>query len=428
MAHAAADGRAAAAALPRGRAGRRACSSVPGVAIEIVDEDLVSIQRAHWFDHAVELDDAAGLAAVLDSRPSRGRACACSARGCTRCATRCCSTARVTRPAITRLRASLRVRRSRPPSEALALPPLDEFADSPSPDPAGARREPAAPARAAHADDRRHRAAAAVPASSTAGSTRRPPALLLDGLPDGPECVPVIANLTTGDALIYRGTIGPGQRLWIAPGRRRHGDTRGSSAPTSPTACVSVRGLVPGTPWPSVQSAARRRSRCGQGRTSCGSCRSPTSTTSASTASCSRWPTWTCAKGAATTPTFDQSLFYQDPAASLHAVWMEAAAGGVRDRAAGRHAAPSRRRPEADALAARSQLGASLSSRSTACAPPACAPRCVLRELHETQRTGDALVSILPLVRREIGPTAPTRLPDAGGVFGVTDFDDSTFR
>ncbi|HSD80661.1 MAG TPA: hypothetical protein VLB47_08370, partial [Solirubrobacteraceae bacterium] len=42
---------------------------VPGVALEIADEDLVAVQRSHWFDRAVERDDAAKLAAVLDLEP-----------------------------------------------------------------------------------------------------------------------------------------------------------------------------------------------------------------------------------------------------------------------------------------------------------------------------------------------------------------------
>jgi hypothetical protein len=35
---------------------------------------------------------------------------------------------------------------------------------------------------------------------------------------------------------------------------------------------------------------------------------------------------------------------------------------------------------------------------------------------------------VLPLVVREPGPTGADRLPDAGGLWEVTDFDESTFR
>src|SRR5207244_3568075 len=40
---------------------------------------------------------------------------------------------------------------------------------------------------------------------------------LLTGLPTAPESVPVIANLTTGQALIVMDSVPPGARLWIRP-------------------------------------------------------------------------------------------------------------------------------------------------------------------------------------------------------------------
>ena len=40
---------------------------------------------------------------------------------------------------------------------------------------------------------------------------------LLSGISPTPEAVPMIVNLTTRRALVYRGTIGLGQRLWIRP-------------------------------------------------------------------------------------------------------------------------------------------------------------------------------------------------------------------
>ena len=42
---------------------------IPGVALEIVDEDLMSIQRSHWFDRAIDRRDGTALAGVLDLAP-----------------------------------------------------------------------------------------------------------------------------------------------------------------------------------------------------------------------------------------------------------------------------------------------------------------------------------------------------------------------
>ena len=41
----------------------------PALAMEILDEDLLEVRRAHWFESALELDEAARLAAVLDISP-----------------------------------------------------------------------------------------------------------------------------------------------------------------------------------------------------------------------------------------------------------------------------------------------------------------------------------------------------------------------
>jgi len=51
-----------------------------------------------------------------------------------------------------------------------------------------------------------------------------------------------------------------------------------------------------------------------------------------------------------------------------------------------------------------------------------------LRPHRALQRSRDRLTGVFPARFREVGPTGADRLPDAGGSFGVTDFDDSTFR
>src|SRR3954471_18404197 len=47
----------------------RGVMGAPAVQVEVVDELLLEIQRAHWFDTTLELDEAARLAAVLDIAP-----------------------------------------------------------------------------------------------------------------------------------------------------------------------------------------------------------------------------------------------------------------------------------------------------------------------------------------------------------------------
>jgi hypothetical protein len=48
--------------------------------------------------------------------------------------------------------------------------------------------------------------------------------------------------------------------------------------------------------------------------------------------------------------------------------------------------------------------------------------------LTETQPTSDFLTEMQPVIVREVGATGGERMPDKGGVFGVTGFGDSTYR
>ena len=48
--------------------------------------------------------------------------------------------------------------------------------------------------------------------------------------------------------------------------------------------------------------------------------------------------------------------------------------------------------------------------------------------LTETVGQLDRLTLVLPLLQREVAPVGRDRLPDVGGVYEVTSYDDSTFR
>ena len=396
---------------------------VPGVALDVVDEELVSIQRSHWFDQAVELEHAAALAAVLDLSPEPWQTLRVFRAWVHAFRDALLLEGSLTRPALTGfVRAYADVfQRS---EQALALPPLDDFAAEPSATrPAlienpGRRREQRAPTTGGIEPLHQFEVV-------NGGLDPAPAGFLLKGLPDAQECVPVIANVTTGEALIFHGTIATGQRLWIGPGE--DGNANARLERTDVTAqLVGVTGLVPGAPWPSVQSPAQPLTLApGPNRL---------------------WflpvahyddpgldrfllalADLDMHEGRFDETGFDHSLFYLDPAVSLHAVWTEAEpAAFAIELPAGtlRHDAGA----EADARAARTQLESSLRSSIDRLRATGVRAEVVLRDFREVQRTGDALVAIQPIVRREIGPTGADALPDAGGVFGVTGFDDSTYR
>ena len=76
--------------------------------------------------------------------------------------------------------------------------------------------------------------------------------MLLTGLSTGPESVPVIVNLTTGDGLVFFGNVPQGHRLWL----QAH-DDGGVTARLERTDVTSqlrsLTGLVPGTVWNASQ-------------------------------------------------------------------------------------------------------------------------------------------------------------------------------
>jgi hypothetical protein len=396
---------------------------VPGVALDVVDEDVVAIQRAHWFDQAVELEHAAALAAVLDLAPEPWQTLRLFRAWVHAFRDALLLEGSLTRPALTGfVRAYGEAFQTA--EQALALPPLDDFADAPS------ATRPALVENPARRREQRAPAAGGIEPLHqfelvNGGLDPAAAGFLLKGLPDGQECVPVIANVTTGEALIYHGTIGTGQRLWVAPGE--DGGARARLERTDVTSrLVGVTGLVPGTPWPSVQSPARALTlEPGPNRLWF------LPVAHFDDAGLDRFLLALAAlglrEGRFDETGFDASLFYLDPAITLHAVWTEAEpAAFAIELPAGtlRHAAGQ----EADARAARTQLESSLRSSIDRLRAAGVRAEVTLRAFREMQRGGDALLAIQPIVRREIGPTGADAMPDAGGVFGVTGFDDSTYR
>ena len=85
--------------------------------------------------------------------------------------------------------------------------------------------------------------------------------------------------------------------------------------------------------------------------------------------------------------------------------------------------------PELDeSLAERDRLAHSLDRAVQALRPAGVRASVVMEPFREIQSQGDHVDVIAPLRVAEVGPTGADRMPDAGGVFEVTDFNDSTFR
>jgi len=398
---------------------------VPGVALDIADEDMLAVQRSHWVDRATDLEDVARLAAVLDLAPEPWQRLGEFRAWLHALRNAMLLEGAVTRGALARFTREYATGFQRA-QHVQVLPPLDVFEEEPS---------PVRPAIVEHPPARRDARAPAVGGIEPLhrftveqkGLDPVPAALLLAGLPEGPEHVPVVANLTTRQALVFRGSLAPGQRLWIVPD-----DAGGLSARLErddvTDRVVSIAALEPGQPWDeaAVQSPAQPLT-LARGANELwflpvahfdldGLDRFLLALADLDLHE-GRWDeTW-----------FDHALFFLDPAMSLHVAWTEAepAAFELRLPAGTLGHAPGE---EAAARAARDTLAASLSTSVDRVRGAGIRSTVTLRAFEEVQRQAEHLVARAPLVRREVGPTGADAVPDAGGAFGVTSFDDSTYR
>jgi hypothetical protein len=124
---------------------------------------------------------------------------------------------------------------------------------------------------------------------------------------------------------------------------------------------------------------------------------------------------------------FDQALFYQAAALGLGVTWLESQPatfeirlpGGVLINQAG---------DLDESLSERERLGLSLNVAVDSLRAAGVRGDVTLEPFREVQGQGDHFRP-MPVPRfAEVGPTGADRMPDAGGVFEVTDFDGSNFR
>ncbi|MDY0187116.1 MAG: hypothetical protein RBR16_04250 [Syntrophus sp. (in: bacteria)] len=185
----------------------------PAIQLEILDELGRTIAQSHWFDAAWEREDVVRLARLLDieAQPWQDadefRAWVHSLRNAW-----LRHSGSVT---VAGLQSFVReyVERYSRAVAISAVPPLTLWTDSPDPsaaafieNPGLKRILPAGPA-------------ALQPLTLFAVTNRGldpvPLRFLLQNVSGAPEYVPLIANITTGQALLYKGTIAQGERLWI---------------------------------------------------------------------------------------------------------------------------------------------------------------------------------------------------------------------
>ena len=386
----------------------------PGVQIEVVDEYATRVQRAHWFNETFELDEAAGLAALLDMAPEPWQT-------------------------LDLFRVWFHAQRDATLlGGAVTVTGLRQFLTEYQKgyeDATGVEFEHRDAEIVEYPQRRRYAAAPLVgglaPLSRFSidmkGLDETQASILLTGLEAAPESAAVIVNLTTAEGVIFLGDIGPGQRLWLQA--QPDGGVVARLEREDVTHKVrSLTDLVPGTAWtPSQVTSPPRALKLARGNNELwfltvahfdvlGLDRFLLGLADLATQQ-GRWEE----------TRFDHALFYQDPAVQLRMTWIETEPASVQVRlpvAVARRHATAAGRVEHD----RDQFSASVAQGVARLRAAGVRTEVAALTLHGTQPTTDFLTGIQPITIREAGSTGGERMPDAGGVFGVTSFGDSTFR
>jgi len=413
--------------LIRGSAAGRAGGvlELPAVQLEVLGEEEVEVQIAHWFNTARTLDEAAALAALLDFVPESWQ------------------TLPLFRTWVTSMRDSMLqdgavtvrgledfveeyTRGFQSATRIAAVPRIDTWSSSPSDSTAALIENPLL-----KRDQRVPQTGGIEPLFQfqvmQKGLDEPFASFLLRGLASGPEYVPVLVNVTTGQGLVFKSPVPVGSRLWLMADSKG-GVIANLEGTDVSSRLFSVGDISPGTPWEG------------------GQVKQPAQAIKLARGANDLWffplahydalgldrflfalPDLLMQQGRWDQSRFDQSLFYQDPAMLLHVLWQETQPAkvsiqlpaGLMLSAAGRLT---------QAIADRTQLESSLTTGVQKLKAAGVDAAVELRAFHEEQRQREFLRMVLPLVVRENGPVGADRLPDAGGVFEVTTFEGSTFR
>lgn len=254
-----------------------------------------------------------------------------------------------------------------------------------------------------------------------------PVAALIAGLSTGPEYVPVLANVTTGEALVFLDRIPPGARLWLRPGA---GGVEASLEGKDVTRRLrSISGFTPGTPWEAAQVGSNpvQPVTLGRGQNQLWFLTVAHYDVPGLSRALFALAGTAMHQGYFDRSAFDQAIFVQAAAVRLEATWVEAQPASIAVHLPGGHLrCPKGRTPEG--VAQREALRASIDEGVARLRGAGVASTVSLDPFCEGGPQLDRLVMVEPVVIREVGPTGADRLPDAGGQFDVTRFEDSTFR
>jgi hypothetical protein len=406
--------------------------------VGFLDEDMMTVRREHWFERAVDLDDATALGDLLDL-PAEPWMDVGTYRAWVDAIVQTTVRFGAVTPAAIKEITFQYVTRYQAATGDVVIQTLDQAPDGPA---RPTWDDGVGPALVEYPQVRRYGpdSDAVHPQPLQRFSLRNhgmnatPLALMLTGITDQPEACPLIAHLGASEAIVYLGTIRPGQRLWLST-------TPDGSALTARleglevTADVrTVTGFTPGRPWDSGEVIPARPLMLQPGDNSLWFLSVAVFDQPGLDRFLLSLADLKLTEGRFDDSVYDWALFSQEQRVRLGATWIETtpAAFSVRLPAGALQTAPPAGGADATAVAAavgaRDRLATSLTEAIGRFRASGVAADVQFQSFTETTRQFDALTGMLPMVEREGGPSGGDRLPDAGGTFGITRFEDSTFR
>jgi hypothetical protein len=402
---------------------------VPAVQIETADEIAREIQRMHWFDRTYELEHAAMLAALLDFKPQTWQ------------------DLDTFRPWVHALRDAM-IKEGGVTVDAIRTFVADyaeAFEAATSVDAIGQvgdwTNAPAAPDAAANA------APAFIEYPLVRRFARLPPAgtieplsrftvrnrgleettlsFFIAGTAAGREAAPLIANLTTGEALLFMDEIPEGKRLWI---RSTEGALEAVLEDEDVTSKLrSIASLEPGKHVTTAQMVEPAKPlRLPRGDSELWFFPLALFDVRGLDRYLFSMPDLVLTEGRFNQSTFDHALFYQPPRMVLYASWLEEAPASFEIQLPA--AVLRSTRPAGEALARRTVLANALIEGVNMLHAAGVEATVTMNGFAETQRQRDELRLMMPVQLREYGTVGADRITERGAAFELTPFDESTFR
>jgi hypothetical protein len=411
-------------ALYRGGELVNATLTSPAVQVEILDEELDFVQGERWFDTAVDLADAARVGALLDIGPEPWQDLA------------------EYRPWLHELRTALLERGATTPravrefvanySEAHAsatgvrcLPPIEKWSATRDSRRAALIEQPAVRRWATLPDVRGTRPLARLVLQQR-GIDASTPVFIIVGRSAGPERSPVIANLRTGQGLVFLGEVGIGAYLTISAaadgGARATRDGEDVS-----DQLFGIDEVVPGRAWRATDLRANPRMfMLEPGENELWYLPIAHYDHANLDGPMLAMPDLDLRDGIWDDAAFDHALFEQEARVLLRVTWLERVPAAFRielpaaimKSAAGGLAA---------ALTAREHLGLALSTAIDRLRPAGVEGVCELVAASEMQPGIDRLRILQPLRLRDVGSVGADRTADPTAAFEESGFDGSNF-